>query len=184
MELRPLHDRDIPVIFELVSDDSARSFWPLLGRTWSLGEFRAYLWHATFAPMSIVSLEASEIVGHVQTFDVDPRSKTASVGFFIDSLLWNAGWPIEGLVLYLNYVLDAFGYRKLYFHVPEYHIHLFDGAVGRWLVEEGRMRSHLFADGGYHDQIVLALTADRWETDLVLRATANPVSGPTDPIPA
>jgi hypothetical protein len=70
---------------------------------------------------------------------------------------------VLGIALLLRHLFTCWPLRKVYLDVPEYNLDQFASAIGRYFVEEGRLRDHWFYDGQHWDEVKLALYRDRWE---------------------
>lgn len=86
---------------------------------------------------------------------------------------------VFGIALFIDYVFKCWNFRKLYFELPEYNLPQFASGLGSFLVQEGRLRQHLYYDGRYWDSVTLALYRRTWEerSARVLRITL-PTSPP------
>jgi RimJ/RimL family protein N-acetyltransferase len=67
-----------------------------------------------------------------------------------------------GLALFMDHVFTFWNFRKLYFETPEYNYAQFASGEGRWFEIEGRLRAHRFYGGRYWDELILAITRERW----------------------
>jgi len=64
----------------------------------------------------------------------------------------------EGIALFLRYVFLHWPFHKIYLETPEFNAVQFESAVKSGLiVEEGRLRNHVYYDDKHWDQIVYAL---------------------------
>jgi hypothetical protein len=70
---------------------------------------------------------------------------------------------ILGIALFIDYTFRCWNFRKLYMEMPAFNLGQFGRGVGRMLVEEGRLREHMYYDGRYWDKVTLALYRETWE---------------------
>ena len=149
--------------------------WPLAGRTLTVGEFGDMLWSTGPINFAIVRRDSGAAVGFVQAVQEDLRSGTVGVGVFVEPVLWKAGWPLEAVVLFIEYLFAGCGYRKAYFTMRTSTLERLGGALDAWLEVECRYRRHVRSprDGGYEDVHVLSLDRDRWDSDIARQITGN-----------
>jgi RimJ/RimL family protein N-acetyltransferase len=68
-----------------------------------------------------------------------------------------SGLAIEAAGLAIDYGFRAWPFRKIYAQVLETSYPQFESGIGRYWVEEGRLRSHQFYEGAFRDLITLAM---------------------------
>jgi RimJ/RimL family protein N-acetyltransferase len=124
--------------------------------------------------MVIETREASLPVGLLQIVNADFRSGHAGISVLLRPEFIRRGWPLEGILLVVNYAFLTWPFRKLYFESVEPTAALYRGALGPYLQEEGRLLGHEFINGAYVDYHILALYRSTWEdngplVDLAIR---------------
>ena len=140
VELRELRVDDAPILLAMVSRSATVGRWRLAGHALAPDAFVDYLWQSANLNMVMCRRDNRAVLGLVQAYGLNLRSRTCSVALLVDEKYWSAGWPIEGLVLFLNYLFAGLRLRKLYFYVPAFNIVHFGSVTERWLVEEGVLR--------------------------------------------
>lgn len=170
--LRPLDWERVAELHAIVGGGDVRA-WPLRGDLPSLDAFEAQLWEASRIQFALVSRHDDRLIGLVQGLDEDLRAGTVSIGMVISEDLWRAGWPLEGLLLFLNLLVCGLGYRKLYFEMPDHGVDHFVGTSSQWLADEGRLSGHAATEHGREDVVFLSLYARDWDRDLALTLTGN-----------
>lgn len=70
---------------------------------------------------------------------------------------------VMGAVLLIEYAFTCWAFRKLYMELPAYNLDQIGPGFGRMLVEEGRLRGHMYYGGCWWDKVVLALYRHTWE---------------------
>jgi hypothetical protein len=70
---------------------------------------------------------------------------------------------ILGIAMFIDYTFKCWNFRKLYMELPAFNLDQFGRGVGRMLVEEGRLREHMYYDGRFWDKVILALYRRTWE---------------------
>jgi ribosomal-protein-alanine N-acetyltransferase len=173
VELRELRVSDGPALLDIAARPSTVGRWRLAGHTLAPEMFLEFLWLSASVNMVMVRRHNSRPLGLAQAYELNEYNGTCSVALLVDDTYWGAGWPIEGLVLFVHYLLVGLDMRKLYFHVPTFNLEHFRGVASRWLVEEGVLREARFYQGTYHDVHVLTLWRDNWDEQLSLQVTGN-----------
>ncbi|HYI60637.1 MAG TPA: hypothetical protein VEW93_02400 [Acidimicrobiales bacterium] len=174
--LRPLDRRRLAELHALLGAGDPRA-WPLRGALPSLDELEEQLWGASRVQYALVARGDDRTVGLVQGLDEDLRSGTVAVGIAVGEELWRAGWPLEGLVLFLNLLIAGHGYRKLTLEVPAHGVDRFVGSSHRWLEDEGHLAAHAVTEHGVEDVAFFSLFARDWDRDLALQVTGNARAG-------
>lgn len=176
--LERLDGSHLPDLHRAATAPEARDEWPLLGRDATVAELADLLWSAGPIQFAIVRRDTGAAVGLVHALEEDLRSGTVSVGLFVEPELWRAGWPLEAVVLFLEYLFAGCGHRKAYFTMRTSTLDRLGGALASWLETECVYVRHVrMLGGGYEDLHVLSLHRDRWDSDLARRITGNPITG-------
>lgn len=107
----------------------------------------------------IDEIETGEFVGIIQLNSIDYISGTAIWGFIIgDKINQGRGFSVEAPTLLFDYAFNILNLRKIFgypisFNNATLHMHK---KIGNF-VEEGRLKSHVFFDGRFHDVLILSL---------------------------
>jgi RimJ/RimL family protein N-acetyltransferase len=179
IELARVAPSHYAALHEIATSASMAHLWPLLGRTVPLDQFGSYL--AQMAPVQLTMLrrDNGEPVGLVQGIDEDLRSRRIGLGLVVEPALWSSGWPLEGVVLFLEYLFSGLGFRKVYCHMPTSVLERTGGAMDLYLTEEGVYRQHALVGGVHEDVHILSIHRDRWDSSMARRITGNTGLGAT-----
>lgn len=82
--------------------------------------------------------------------------------FFLESSYQQAGWPLEGVLMFVDYVFRVFPLRKLYLESLRPVFDQYGSAVGRHLEVEGVLRDHDVLDGEFVDLVIASSTPAAW----------------------
>ncbi len=161
--LRPVGPQDYDFLYSMavLPENSIR--WRFRGRSLSIDTFVQSLWQDVLCQYVIESRQNREIVGHVTSFRPEFRNGTAHLGVMVTPGARDQGWPLEGVVLFLDHLFLSYPLRKLYAETLEFNLSLFGAGVGRLFVEEGRLRQDEYHDGRYWDNVFLALYREAFE---------------------
>lgn len=171
--LERLRRQHLPVLYEIATSDGLGGGWPLRGRTIDPAAFETYLWQQSSVQFAIVRRDSGAPIGLVQGVSEDLRSGTVDIAVVVAPRLWRAGWPLEGVVLFADYLFSGLGYRKLYFSMPASVRRRVGRAADALLTLECTLSRHVLVDGDYQDLSVFSLHRDRWDTTLLSQVTGR-----------
>ncbi len=161
VSIRPVRPDDYAELYEIALFTDAGARWRLHGDTPTMDQFLQILFREARATFVIESAEALTIVGMVQLWAHDPMNRNGHITAFLHPSTRGRGWPLEGMILFADYVFSAFALHKLYFETLETELAQFGSLVGTVLVEEGHLRDHRWAFGRLVDCHILALYSDK-----------------------
>lgn len=168
---RPDH---VPALYALVSEDGSPTRWPLGSQRVDEAGLADHLLSLNGVQFVLIQSESDRVVGIVQGMHLDRRNGTVDIGVVLGADGWRSGWPLEGIVIFIDYLVEGMGMRKLYFEMSKSTMDNVGGALKHWLVPECVFRSHVQSPtGNYEDVHVMALYGDCWDTGLVRRLTRN-----------
>jgi RimJ/RimL family protein N-acetyltransferase/acyl carrier protein len=163
VQLERLAPHHLATLHRISISPEVSPHWPLLGDAVAEEQLWDHLWGQSSLQFAIVRTDTAESVGLVQGVEEDMRSRTIGLGLVVDPALWRAGWPLEGVVLFLDYLFTGLGYRKVYANLPASVLdRVGDGALGVYLTHEATFNQHLKVGDGYEDVCVLSLCRDDW----------------------
>ena len=155
--LRPLHPSDYDALFEIALFTDAGSRWRLHGEAPTLDRFLELLLKDSRATFAIEQNIDRRVIGMVQLWLYDPISRNGHITAFLDPHVRGRGWPIEGVLLFVEYAFDAFNLYKLYFESLDDEYRMYGSMVGPVLRREGQLRNHKWRFGRFADLHILAL---------------------------
>jgi len=161
--LRPVELNDYPALFKMTSRAEATYRWRFRGATPSPEDFRELLWRGVLGQFVIARRGAPGVVGLVTAYDVDFPNQTAHLAVLVDEEHRGRGWPLEGVVLFLNYLFEHWPFRKLYADALEFNATTYLSGAKRLFEVEGTLRKHEYYQERYWDLLVLAVYRERWE---------------------
>lgn len=138
-KLAPWH---LPALHQAMTRESTLGGWPLLGERVPAREFGPYLWSLGRVHFAVVRLDTGEPIGLVQGIDDDMRSGSTGVGLFVDPRLWKAGWPLEGVLLFIDYLFCGLGFRKVSMILPDSVLAQVNPSTVGWTTREYSLRDH------------------------------------------
>lgn len=121
------------------------------------------LWSGVLVQFMAREVGTDAAIGTVTCYNADFRNAHAYIAIHIFPELRLRGWPLEGLVLLVNYLFFAFPFIKLYAEVVEPNLESLRGELLRSVVHrEARLRRHSFVAGEYRDRVTLAVYREEW----------------------
>ena len=161
--LRPVDSSDYQRLRQLELSSPLAARWRFHGSTPSPDDYARTLWSGVLAQYIIVDRASNVGLGLCSCYGADlanGHAKFAATRFDPDD---RAAAFMEGLALFTDSLFRSFPLRKLYLEIPAFNLDTVRSAIGRMLAEEGVLREHVYFDGRYWDQHILALTRESFE---------------------
>lgn len=159
--LRPLGGEDADAAFEMVTDEENPH---LTGTQATFTREQTARWYSGVAAqegridLAIVSRETGEFLGEVVLNDIDELNRSASFRIGLKGASqFGRGYGSEAARLMLGYGFGTFGLNRIGLEVFAFNpraIHVYEKLGFK---REGVLREVLYADGDYHDAIVMSL---------------------------
>jgi RimJ/RimL family protein N-acetyltransferase len=163
--LRPVEERDYAGLYRASIEPGSAFRWRYRGATPSIERFVAGLHEGVLVQHMVQAIDGPT-VGLVVCYQASMESRTAYFGLLRTAETSQEGRMFEGLMLFLQFLFDTWDFRKLYAEVPEFN---FDGLLSptpRGIDIEGIQRQHLFHEGRWWDQYLIALWRERWDAEV------------------
>lgn len=152
--IKPL---DVGVLYEMAIDPRSGYLSRYRGATLSPEQFQSRIWDGSFAQFVIEHRARAGVIGHVAAYDPHPSNGYCTISVIGSREFAGSGLILEGLAVFVFYLLDLWPFRKIYAEVPGFAYHHFASGLQRYFREEGRLRNHHFALGRWWDVHILAL---------------------------
>jgi RimJ/RimL family protein N-acetyltransferase len=162
VRLRHVTPNDYEFIYAIETTGNRTARYRLGGTTPGPENFAQSIWKNVLTVFLVERLEGSVPLGTVIAYGEDFRNGHAKIAAVFSPTLASGGAFLEGAELFINYLFATFPLRKLYGDVVALNLDSFISALGRVIVEEGRLRQHVFAEGTYHDLVIIAIYRDDW----------------------
>jgi RimJ/RimL family protein N-acetyltransferase len=163
VSLRPLALSDYEALFHLVTRTEATFRWRFRGSTPSPDAFREVLWAGVLAQFVAETRADNSMLGLVTAYDADFSNGTVHLAALLEPDVHRRGWPIEAILLLIDYLFENWAFRKLYAESLEFNAAAFSRGAQRLFDLEGRLRSHEYFRGKHWDLLIFALYRTRWE---------------------
>lgn len=159
---------DLELLFELFANPETGPSFRFGGRVPNPQYLHEHLWDGVLAQWMVTGVRDGRRKGLVVIGSPDFQNGFAYTSALATQEARHTGLVLEGLGLAIDYAFRTWPFRKLYAEVSDCNLPQFAGSVGRFCVEEGRLRRHQFRDGEFRDLVVLALYREHWQ-DIRLR---------------
>jgi RimJ/RimL family protein N-acetyltransferase len=105
-----------------------------------------------------------QFIGSCGLSDVDPSAQTCELGIGIgDKAYWGQGYGRESVRLLVEYAFRYRNLRKVWLRVHAANERAIRAYRAAGLVEEGRLRQHVWSNGQYDDVVYMAVFREEWE---------------------
>lgn len=158
--IRPIHPNDYTPLYDMALFTDAGSRWRLHSELPTQDRFLQILFENARVTFAIERNTDRALLGMVQLWMHDPMNRNGHITSFLAPAARGRGWPIEGIVLFVDFVFAAFDLHKLYFESLEDEYLQYGSIVGPILREEGVLRDHTRVFGRWVDYHILALYED------------------------
>lgn len=155
--LVPLLPEQHRQLYELAVADQIGFRWRFRGAVPPFAVFEQTLHQNVPLQLAVVPREAPQrLVGLASAYNMNFQDGTTFVGLVTDKR--SGAGALEAFALFVRYLFRLWPLRKLYLELPEFNLPQFASAVRTGLLrEEGRLRNDRYFDGGYWDQLILAM---------------------------
>lgn len=158
--IRPLRPTDYTALHEIALFTDSGSRWRLHGGVPPQDQFIQILFRDCPATFGIEVNETGVLIGMVQLWNHHALNRNAHITAFIHPEFRGRGWPLESMILFVEYVFSVFSLRKLYFESLGPEIEQYRSIIGPILKQEAHYREHSWTFGEFVDCHVLALYAE------------------------
>lgn len=124
--------------------------------------FRNSFWSGVLAQFAIEDRRSSRSVGLVNVYDANLFHGYAYLSFMLLPDYRRRIWPLDGLILFINYVFTKYNIRNLYAESPEATYNLYGSGEGNVFEVMARLPGHLIVNGLEQDLILLRITRQWW----------------------
>jgi RimJ/RimL family protein N-acetyltransferase len=159
--VRPAVPVDYDFLYATAILTPAGGKWRLLGELPPFDQFLGIVFQGAKATSVVCSVEDQRLLGMVQIWNHDPLSRNAHVTTFFHPKDHGKGWPMEGLLLFVDFAFRAYDLKKIYVEVNDGGYDVYKALVDTGiLIEEGCLKGHRYVMGEWQDCHILALYRD------------------------
>jgi diamine N-acetyltransferase len=105
-----------------------------------------------------------QMIGNVGLAHIEPANRTTEMGIVIgDKAYWNQGYGSEAMTLLLKYGFETLNLNRMYLRVYATNPRAIRAYEKAGFVHEGRFRQALYANGKYHDVLIMSVLRSEWD---------------------
>lgn len=104
----------------------------------------------------------NQFVGEISVYDLNPKNRSAGVGYFTGVDYRQQGYTKEGLALLLNYLFQDVGLNKVMADTGAFNQASIALLKSLRFQQEGCLREHQLLNGVLYDQLLFSVLADEW----------------------
>lgn len=112
---------------------------------------------------AIRRIKDNQFIGEINLYDLNPKNRTAGVGYFTGANYRQQGYTQEGLWLLLNYLFEVVGLNKVMADTGAFNQASIALLKSLGFRQDGCLRQHQLLDGVLHNQLLFSLLAEEWE---------------------
>lgn len=113
--------------------------------------------------LGIFDTETHTHIGNITFQEIDYVNRRAFIGYLIgDKRFAGKGIATEAVLMMMYYGFNKLNYERIHTTVPEDNIASIKVGSKAGLVEEGRLRSHLYRNGKAFDLVVVGALRKEW----------------------
>jgi RimJ/RimL family protein N-acetyltransferase len=154
--VRPALPSDYDWLYQIAVLTPAGSRWRLHGEVPNMEQFIQFVYQGSKITSIVENLDGRRL-GMVQAWNADPMARHSQITAFLSPEAEGKGWPLEGLLMFVDYAFRAFNLRKIYIETLETELRYYKSLVGAVMHEEGRFRGHKYVFGEWIDCYMLAI---------------------------
>jgi RimJ/RimL family protein N-acetyltransferase len=167
VRLTPVRGDDHAFIYNLAISDENAYRWLLRGALPAFEQFIEQHDREYTTKFTVWEREEGERIGEALIYKMDSRNGHCHVAVVIAPEWLGGGFGREALGVLISHVFAVWPMRKIYAEVPGLtfsgiEADVLGAQVNELFTIEGRLRSHLYIDGAFHDLVITALDRDRW----------------------
>ena len=103
-------------------------------------------------------------IGNCVLRGASPENRSADLGIVIgEKDCWGRGYGADAVRTLVRFGFDEMNLERVELHVYDFNARAIASYRNCGFIEEGRLRQHEYAEGAYHDSVVMAVLRDEWE---------------------
>ena len=134
---------------------------------WSLEAEEAFLRNSTSKPMAFgdvsfaIETKDGEHIGSAGLHRASPENRDAELGIMIgEKAYWSKGYGSDAVAAVVRFAFEEMNLHRVELHVYDFNLRGQAAYRKCGFIEEGRMRDAHFAEGRFHDVVVMAVLRD------------------------
>ena len=162
IRLRVITGQDRHFLYEIMTSPQSGGRVRFGGATPSPDKIAASLWESVLAQFIIEGFNSQKPLGLVAITSPNFRDGFAYISALGPPETQGRGLIAEGVLLGFHYAFTTWPFRKIYMEATEESYKAFKSGLGRFFIEEGRLKEHAFWNGRFIDVLILAVYRQVW----------------------
>jgi len=130
-------------------------------------DFEQQAGHGGRDGMSFAIEADDKFIGICALFNVDSVAGTCELGIGIgNKSYWGKGYGREALALLVDYGFRYHNLHKIWLRVHAVNERAQKAYQAVGFVEEGRLRAHVYSNGGYDDLVMMGILREEWQAKI------------------
>ncbi len=172
VRLRDYHKEDLPIVWKYVNDWEVKKYLALdVPLPWKFEEEEKWYEelssrnpsHYSFA---IERISDSQYIGGCGINELDWKNSVATVGIFLGKPFLSQGYGTDAMEVLTNFIFSEMNIHKVMLHVFAFNERAIKSYKKVGFKIEGTLRSQIFRDGKYHDEIIMGILKEEWRMNL------------------
>jgi [ribosomal protein S5]-alanine N-acetyltransferase len=101
-----------------------------------------------------------QLIGEISLYNLNPKNRSAGIGYFTGTMYRQQGYTKEGLCLLLNYLFSVVGLNKVMADTGAFNQASIALLKSLGFQQDGCLRQHQLLDGILYDQLLFSLLAE------------------------
>ncbi len=168
VRLREYHRQDIQLAWQYINDYEIKKFLnPGIVFPWKLEEEEK--WYEELSSkgdkynFAVEKKDNSQYIGGCGINDLDWKNSIATVGIFLGKQFHSHGYGTDAMKILVNFIFIEMNVHKVMLHVYTFNERAIRSYEHVGFKAEGRLRSQIFREGKYHDEIIMGILSEEWE---------------------
>jgi RimJ/RimL family protein N-acetyltransferase len=162
IRLRVITDRDSHFLYEIMTSPQSGGRVRFAGATPSPEKIASSLWEGVLAQFIIEGIGSEKPLGLIAITSPNFRDGFAYISALGPTEAQGLGLIAEGVLLGFHYAFTTWPFRKIYMEATEESYQAFKSGLGRFFVNEGQLKEHVFWNGHFMDLLILAVYRETW----------------------
>ena len=173
IRLRSHRQSDFPLLYDIATSPSVFWRWRFRGTIPTFEGFCQAFNQSVQCQFVVTGYDAECPLGLVVCYNADMKNRTAYLASMMAPEQFRAGTGAESMLIFLDFLFATWDFHKLYFELPSFNIEHIESAIGTLLIEEGRLREHIYYAGKRWDMMTYAIYRTSMSHDRLRRITSG-----------
>lgn len=168
IRLREYHKADINVVWKYINDWEVRKYLiPGVPLPWKFEEEEK--WYEELSAkkednysFAIERISDGQYVGGCGINELDWKNSVATVGIFLGKPFLSQGYGTDAMNVLVNFIFSEMNLHKVMLYVYAFNERAIKSYQKVGFKIEGTLRSQIFRDGKYHDEMIMGILKEEW----------------------